>query len=44
MWAIIGIGTVNTATSLVTTAFVCAALIAIAIVASFFVKRKPVTV
>ncbi|MER2107239.1 MAG: hypothetical protein ABS949_09895 [Solibacillus sp.] len=44
VWAIIGIGTVNTATSLVTTAYICAALIVLAVVASFFVKRKPVTV
>lgn len=40
VWAIIGIGTVNEATSLVITAYICAAIIAVAVVASFIQQRR----
>lgn len=42
VWAIIGIGTVNTNGSLVATAYVAAAIIFVAIIVSFFTKDKVV--
>ena len=40
IWALIGIATVNETNSLVTTAYICAIVLALAIIGLFFVKRK----
>lgn len=42
VWAIIGIGTANDASALVLTAYICAGIIAVAVVISFFMRKQAV--